>query len=216
MSIKLTPRKSPSQGRAKATVDAMLEAAVRLSRQRGLEPWTTNQAAELAGVSIGTLYQYFPSKESLVTSLAVHRRELRLEILANELAAAAARLEHGAPAISTGVLVAQALVQVYGAEPALDAELERYLLAIGAGRKLVPFDQRAAALVATYLARTRGDLSVAADADGPARTVKVVARAAVSVLGAIALEEPARLGQPDLLRDVACVVDGALAMLPRR
>jgi len=38
----------------------------------------------------------------------------------------------------------------------------------------------------------------------------------VSVLGAIALEEPARLGQPDLLRDVACVVDGALAMLPRR
>ena len=213
MSIKLTPRKSPSQGRAKATVDAMLEAAVRLSRQRGLEPWTTNQAAELAGVSIGTLYQYFPSKESLVTSLAVHRRELRLEILASELAAAAARLDQigGAPAISTGLLVAQALVQVYGAEPVLDAELERYLLAIGAGRKLVPFDQRAAALVATYLAR-----AISADADGPARTVKVVSRAAVSVLGAIALEEPARLGQPDLLRDVACVVDGALAMLPRR
>lgn len=205
MSLKLTPRKAPKQGRAKATVEAMLEAAVRLSRSSGLSEWTTNQVAELAGVSIGTLYQYFPSKESLITSMATQRREERLGILATKLETALSSGDASAPAEAPGAIVAGALVPVYGAEPALDAELERYLLAIGAGRKLAPFDQKAASLVAGFLR------AFASDAPRSLRRINLIARAAVSVMAAIAIEEPAALAGPDLLIDVAALIDGALA-----
>jgi AcrR family transcriptional regulator len=51
-------RRKPSQERAKATVDAMLDAAVKLFKRRGASSITTNRIAEIAGVSIGSVYQY--------------------------------------------------------------------------------------------------------------------------------------------------------------
>jgi len=60
----------PQQDRSKVTVDAILTATARILTQEGYDRATTNRIAELAGVSIGSLYQYFPSKEALVTSLA--------------------------------------------------------------------------------------------------------------------------------------------------
>lgn len=69
MARKLSPRKQPSQERARATVDALLTAAAQVLEAEGEEGFTTNKIAERAGVSIGTLYQYFPNKESLVQGL---------------------------------------------------------------------------------------------------------------------------------------------------
>lgn len=63
------PRKPPVQRRSKATVKALLEAAAQVFETHGYAGGTTNRIAELAGYSIGTLYQYFPSKESLVIAL---------------------------------------------------------------------------------------------------------------------------------------------------
>lgn len=59
------PRKSPKQARARATVDAILMAAAHLLRTGGRERTTTNEIAKKAGVSIGSLYQYFPNKEAI-------------------------------------------------------------------------------------------------------------------------------------------------------
>ncbi|NEX64866.1 TetR/AcrR family transcriptional regulator [Noviherbaspirillum galbum] len=67
-------RRAPQQDRARAKVELMLEAATRLIDRDGLDALTTNRIAELAGVSIGSLYQYFPDKQSLLAALA--RREL--------------------------------------------------------------------------------------------------------------------------------------------
>ncbi|SFR33502.1 transcriptional regulator, TetR family [Yoonia tamlensis] len=67
------PRKSAQQGRAKATMAAIVEAAARLLETQGGARLTTNHVAELAGVSIGTLYQYYPNKEAVIA--AVLRRE---------------------------------------------------------------------------------------------------------------------------------------------
>ena len=64
-----TPRKRPRQERSKATVDAILTAAAKVLHAEGVEGATTNRIAELAGVSIGSLYQYFPSKDALVAAL---------------------------------------------------------------------------------------------------------------------------------------------------
>lgn len=64
-----TPRKEPAQARSKALVDAIIEATARVLIARGLEGLNTNEVAAVAGVSVGSLYQYFPSKEALLASL---------------------------------------------------------------------------------------------------------------------------------------------------
>ncbi|MFT5711123.1 MAG: AcrR family transcriptional regulator [Halioglobus sp.] len=63
------PRKVPKQGRALHTVDSILQATQRILSNEGYECASTNYIAEVAGVSIGSLYQYFPSKEAIVASL---------------------------------------------------------------------------------------------------------------------------------------------------
>jgi len=65
----LKPRKSPSQERAKATVDAILEAGAYILVKDGWEKFTTNRVAERAGVNIASLYQYFPNKDSIAVEL---------------------------------------------------------------------------------------------------------------------------------------------------
>jgi AcrR family transcriptional regulator len=67
--IAVTPRKRPVQGRSRATVDAVLAAAARILEDRGLTGFNTNAVAERAGVSIGSLYQYFPSKDAILVAL---------------------------------------------------------------------------------------------------------------------------------------------------
>src|SRR5580700_3154791 len=64
-----TPRKSPRQARSEATVDAVLEATARVLVKVGYDRASTNRIAAEAGVSVGSLYQYFPSKEALVAAL---------------------------------------------------------------------------------------------------------------------------------------------------
>ena len=67
-------RKQPRQARAKATVDALLEACGQVLERHGLQGLNTNRVAERAGASIGSLYQYFPAKEALLQALADRER----------------------------------------------------------------------------------------------------------------------------------------------
>jgi AcrR family transcriptional regulator len=60
------PRKTPVQARAAVTVDAISEAAIQVLLRHGADRLTTTRVAERAGVSVGTLYQYYPNKESLL------------------------------------------------------------------------------------------------------------------------------------------------------
>src|SRR5262245_5731496 len=70
-------RREPSQQRSQVTVTAILDAAARVFDERGFETGTTNHVAQKAGVSIGSLYEYFPNKDSLVVALV--ERELESE-----------------------------------------------------------------------------------------------------------------------------------------
>ena len=65
----VSPRKQPAQGRSRFTVRQIVEAAARVFEERGYAGANTNRIAERAGVSIGSLYQYFPNKESILAVL---------------------------------------------------------------------------------------------------------------------------------------------------
>ncbi len=77
----LKPRKLPVQARSTASVDAILEATLQVLLQVGKERLTTTRVAERAGVSVGTLYQYFPNKSALLQgALKRHMDEVMGEV----------------------------------------------------------------------------------------------------------------------------------------
>ena len=78
-------RKQPKQERARATVEAILTATARILVRDGFERASTNRIAEEAGVSVGSLYQYFPNKESLVAALMERHVDEMHVILKDEL-----------------------------------------------------------------------------------------------------------------------------------
>jgi len=68
-----TPRRLPKQARSRATIEAILEATAQILESGGEAAFNTNRIAERAGVSVGSLYQYFPDKQSILREMA--RRE---------------------------------------------------------------------------------------------------------------------------------------------
>ncbi len=76
---RLKPRKSPAQSRSRALVEAIVEAGSRVLERRGWAGLTMQQVASLAGVSPGSLYQYFPDKGSLVVEIIERQSTRELE-----------------------------------------------------------------------------------------------------------------------------------------
>jgi AcrR family transcriptional regulator len=112
-------RRVPAQGRARVTVDAMLDAAVKLLKRGGAASITTNRIAEAGGVSIGSVYQYFPNKQAIF--IALHERHIRQvdEVLLRCLAGSSdATLEE-----LVGMLL-QAMIQLHDADPQLAGLLQ--------------------------------------------------------------------------------------------
>jgi AcrR family transcriptional regulator len=66
---RLNARKQPLQKRSRETVAVILEAAARILEERGLEGYNTNAVAERGGISVGSVYQYFPNKDALTLAL---------------------------------------------------------------------------------------------------------------------------------------------------
>ena len=71
---RVRPRKAPSQPRSAHTVEAILEGAAHILERHGLDAYTTNAIAARAGVSIGSLYQYFPTKDAVTVALIERER----------------------------------------------------------------------------------------------------------------------------------------------
>lgn len=102
--LELNPRKLPQQGRSEATVRAIYDAAVQVLLENGEGRFTTVRVAKRAGVSVGTLYQYFPNKQALLLAV-LEEHMARLAQAMEEVSAA-----HRFQPLET---VLDALVHVY-------------------------------------------------------------------------------------------------------
>jgi AcrR family transcriptional regulator len=79
------PRKQPQQDRSRVTVEAILEATTHILTAEGYEKANTNRIAKRAGISIGSLYQYFPNKESLMAALIEQHSNEMAELVETKL-----------------------------------------------------------------------------------------------------------------------------------
>jgi AcrR family transcriptional regulator len=182
-------RKTPSQTRALRTVDTLFEAATRILASEGEAGFTTNRIAERAGFSIGTLYQYFPSKEAIVVALVRRQRERVMREL--------------------DAMLDRALAGEYGAEHALRLYLRHIVDAFGRGQKAQRLLARLgwqldapAAIVAAMdegAERVRSCLARLDDPHVPvpdAPTLYMLTRAVIGAVRSAAVEESAMLDDP--------------------
>lgn len=114
------PRKAPRQARSQQMVEVILEATARVLGERGYAGTNTNVVAERAGVSVGSLYQYFPNKDALITALHERHAGQMYAVIDEVLAASRARSLRGrVQAMVRALLAAHALY------PALHRVLEK-------------------------------------------------------------------------------------------
>jgi AcrR family transcriptional regulator len=107
-------RRQPKQRRARQTVEAVLDAVVRILKRGGADRVTTNRIAEVAGVSIGSVYQYFPDKRAIFAAL--HRRHIE-EI---EHMIQATLLDHASSSLGELVrALVEAMIEAHNKDPEL-------------------------------------------------------------------------------------------------
>lgn len=153
---RLRPRKSPRQKRAKDLVAAVLEAGSRILIERGYEQLSMQRVAQVAGVSPGSLYQYFPDKAALVTALIEAQSE-------RELAFHLARYEQISPAASLPEaleLVLRAIVDFQRQEGPLMRRTLEALPHLGRYPQLAERAQRAVQFFRGLLEVHRGAVAV--------------------------------------------------------
>ncbi|ARR56854.1 TetR family transcriptional regulator [Rhizorhabdus wittichii DC-6] len=111
-------RKQPRQARSRATVEAILTAGAQLLAEVGWLKVTTNRVAEIAGVSIGSLYQYFPDKAALVEAITRRHFDEILDVL-REIDGCDLSLEARTERLVAG------MIRIHGGNPRLHRVLLR-------------------------------------------------------------------------------------------
>ena len=149
------PRKIASQERSRATVDALVEATARILVKEGFDKASTNRIAEVAGVSVGSLYQYFPSKEALVAAVIERHQQEIMQTVRGELAEVMSQPVEKA----VRKLVAVA-VKAHRVDPRLHRVLAEQIPRVGKLEKLETFNRENYALFRTYLESHRDELRV--------------------------------------------------------
>jgi len=153
--IPTTPRKSASQKRSQATVEILLDATARVLTREGYDRASTNRIAAAAGVSVGSLYQYFPNKEALVATLvARHNREM-LQLLRDALERVASR-----DLATTMRELVRATVDAHLVDPALHRIFAEQVPRMGQLAKIEALQREAFLLIRAYLEERRDEISV--------------------------------------------------------
>lgn len=196
------PRKRASQERSRATVDALIEATARILVRDGFDRTSTNRIAQAAGVSVGSLYQYYPGKDALVAAVVErHNRDL-MKVVRDALAEIADQpLEQAVRA-----LVAAA-IEAHRVDPKLHRVLAEQTPRTGALANVEAFSSDTYGLFMTLLERRREEV----------RVVDLELATFMCVTSIEALTHTAVLHRPDVLSDeaVGSLVDEATRLVVR-
>ena len=180
----IIPRKTASQKRSRSTVDTLLEATARVLTKEGYDRASTNKIAAVAGVSIGSIYQYFPSKEALVAAL-IERHTQKFSALVRT-----ALLKVAGLPIKTAIReFVVAAIDAHRIDPKLHRVLAEEVPRTRQLENIEAVERDACLLFREYLEAHRSEIAVA-DLD----------RAAfIFVTTVEALTHAAVLGRPDIL-----------------
>jgi AcrR family transcriptional regulator len=146
----MLPRRRPRQARAQATVDAIIQATARVLVEDGYDRASTNRIAQAAGVSIGSLYQYFPSKEALVAALVEAHLDRMMEAMTRKL-----QDETPADLRRSAELLVNALIAAYRVDSKLHHVLCQEVPKIGDLRRIYGFEQALSDVIRTHLQSLR-------------------------------------------------------------
>jgi AcrR family transcriptional regulator len=180
-------RKPARQQRSRETVDVILEAAAHILAAEGFEGATTNAIAQRAGVSIGSLYQYFPNKAALVRALNERHTHQVLELFQRRFA------DVGATPLAEAVrsLVA-GFVEAHRVNPALHRVLVAEESRVNARTETRRVEAEVARLVRAFLEARRSELRDVA----PELAAFLVVQALEAITHGAVLDRPDFLGEP--------------------
>jgi AcrR family transcriptional regulator len=195
--VRTTPRKRPRQERSRATVDTILAATARVLVKRGYDDLTTNAVAAAAGVSIGSLYQYFPNKNALVAALIErHIEDMNASVLA-ELARVAQL-----PFAEAARCVVELTIRAHAVDPELHRVLTEQVPRVGRLAKLRELDEICHRMVAGLLLARRDEI----DMRDPDLSAFLLVSTIESVVHRAALLYPHRLRDPRLVDEATLLV----------
>jgi AcrR family transcriptional regulator len=147
------PRKNASQERSRATVDALIEATARILVREGFEKASTNRIAEIAGVSVGSLYQYFPSKEALVAAVIDRHNQEIMQIVRAALAEVA-----DLPIDKAVRRLVTVAIEAHRIDPKLHRVLAEQIPRTGQLADVEAFNREVQTLVRAYLESRRSEM----------------------------------------------------------
>lgn len=192
----ITMRKQPKQRRSQAMVEAMIDATARILSRDGVDAVTTNRVAEVAGVSVGSLYQYFGHRDELIAAVAERHGQQMLALLTDSMIElASAPLPVAVRSYVTAMMRAHAL------EPELHRALIQHVMARGLD-SMAELDGLVLAAVRGYLELHRHEI-VPKDLDAAAWVLVTTVRS-LTHMGVV--HRPAGLCDAQVVDEVCAIV----------
>ncbi len=173
-------RTTPRQARSEATVEAIFEASARILQRKGVAAFNTNAVAALAGVSVGTLYQYFPNKDAILIAMARKQLGKALEDVMSGLGS-----KRSAVDIEPARAAVRAVLKAFGERQRLRKVLIETLIARGMSEEL----SRPVELVAQAIMGRLSDGAHDVFSDISAVRLFILTRAVIGVIRAGVMEQ---------------------------
>ena len=197
-------RRSPVRAGSRETVEAIFEATARILQAKGRDGLNTNYIADVAGISIGALYGYFPNKEAILLQMA--RRELDL-VQSRVAAALSGDTDPGVPPVRRAI---RALIKGYGTRSRARRILMETLFALGGSEEMARPVYEIAALIARNSERV---LPAGATLPSPIGMF-VLTRAVDSVIRSATYEGVSFISSPAFEDELVRLVSGYFALPP--
>lgn len=200
--VTVKARKQAQQRRSRLTVDAIVEAAARVVSQVGLDRASTNRIAEVAGVSIGSLYQYFPGKTALLAAVIEREADGDLEAMREVIDACRDR-----PLPEIVDRTVEHFVGRFARSPALYRWMLTYVPSLGQHPKVRAIASKGRALMCDLLTEHRAELAPGID---PALAAMILGSAVEGAAHNAVFERPETITDGTLTRELIELCRGYL------